>query len=93
MTDTPKCNCREDVNALVDNGRLRDVLMGASGITERQADSIVRQACDRRSVRSVAVDNGRFRDALSYASWSQNHIDFLLYRSMHEHEHEDEAQS
>lgn len=82
------CNCRERVDALVDNGRLRDALMGASGITERQRDSIVRQACDRRSVRSAAVDNGRFRDALSYNGWGQNEIDFLLYRSMHEHDEE-----
>lgn len=76
------------MNAKVDNGRLRDVLMGAPGMTERQVDSIVRQACDRRSVRSAAVDNGRFRDALSYAGWSQNEVDFLLYRTMHEHESE-----
>lgn len=54
-----ECDCRDRVNARVDNGVLRDVLMRASGITERQVDSIVRQACDRRSVRSVAVDNGR----------------------------------
>lgn len=80
------CDCREKVNARVDNGVLRDVLIRSSGIAERQVDSIVRQACDRRSIRSVAVDNGRFRDALAYASWDQNHIDFLLYRSMHEHE-------
>lgn len=87
MSTKATCDCREKVNALVDNGRLRDALMHyGQGITERQKDSIVRQACDRRSVRSVAVDNGRFRDALSYASWDQNHIDFLLYRSMHEHE-------
>lgn len=82
------CSCRDRVDALVDNGRLRDALMGASGITERQVDSIVRQACDRRSVRSVAVDNGRFRDALMYTGWSTNEVDFLLYRSMHEHEDE-----
>lgn len=89
MEEKQKCKCREEVDALVDNGRLRDALMyHGQGITERQRDSIVRQACDRRSVRSVAVDNGRFRDALSYASWSQNHVDFLLYRSMHEHEDE-----
>lgn len=89
MAAQTQCKCRDEVNALVDNGRLRDALMYyGQGITERQKDSIVRQACDRRSVRSVAVDNGRFRDALSYAHWSSNHVDFLLYRSMHEHEDE-----
>lgn len=36
------CDCRERVNAKVDNGRLRDALMGVSLITERQADSMVR---------------------------------------------------
>lgn len=84
------CDCRDKVNALVDNGRLRDVLMGCSGITERQVDSIVRQACDRRRIRSVAVDNGRFRDALSYAGWSTNLTDFLIYRSEHQHEDYDD---
>lgn len=85
------CNCRERVDAKVDNGRLRDSLMYASGITERQVESIVRQACDRRSVRSGAVDSGRFRDALSYGgnSWSQNEIDFLIHRSQHLHDEDD----
>lgn len=83
------CACRDKVNAKVANGRLRDALAYyGQGITERQRDSIVRQAVDRRSVRGVAVDNGRFRDALMNAGWSTNEVDFLLYRSIHEHEDE-----
>ena len=45
---------------------------------------MVRQALDRRSLRGRFVDGGEVRDCLSHAGWSQNHIDFLLYRSQHE---------
>ena len=86
MAQKQTCSCREEVHALVWNGRLRDALMSRSGISEPQRDSIVRQACENRSVRSRAVDNGRLRDALRAASWKHNHIDFLLYRSQHDHE-------
>jgi hypothetical protein len=85
-----KCNCRNEVNAKVDNGELRNALHRHHSITSRAEDSLVRQACDRRSLSGRFVGSGYVRDALSYAGWSQNHIDFLLYRSQHEHEDENE---
>jgi pyruvate/oxaloacetate carboxyltransferase len=85
-----RCSCRDEVNAKVDNGLLRNALNRSHAITVRAEDSMVRQACDRRSLRGRFVESGEVRDALSYAGWSQNHIDFLLYRSQHEHEAENQ---
>lgn len=83
---TTKCNCRDEVNAKVDNGELSQALSQSSFITERGRESMTRQACDRRSLRSQFVDNGEVRNALDRAHWSENHVDFLLYRSQHEHQ-------
>lgn len=85
---TTNCNCREEVNAKVDNGELSQALSRSSFVTERGRESMTRQACDRRSLRSQFVDNGEVRNALSRAGWSENHIDFLLYRTQHEHDNE-----
>ena len=82
----PTCNCRNEVNAKVDNGELSSAFSRSSFITERARESMTRQACDRKSLRGRFVDDGETRAALSRAGWSDNHIDFLLYRSQHEHE-------
>lgn len=88
MKSKPTCNCRNEVNTKVDNGELSGALSGSSFITERGRESLTRQACDRKSLRSQFVDNGEVRACLSRAGWSENHIDFLFYRSQHEHEKE-----
>lgn len=80
------CNCKEEVNTKVDNGELSGSLSRSHYISSRLRESLTRQACDRRSLRGSAVDNGEVRSQLSRSGWSQNHIDFLLYRSQHEHE-------
>lgn len=82
------CTCRKEVNAKVDGGLLSEALSRSHSITEQARESMTRQACDRRSLRGRFVDGGEVRDCLSYAGWSQNHIDFLLYRAQHEHESE-----
>lgn len=82
------CNCRDEVDTKVDNGELRQALSRSSTITSQAQDSLVQQACDRRALRSRFVDNGEVRQALNHASWSSNHVDFLLYRSQHEHDDE-----
>lgn len=81
-----ECRCRKEVDAKVDNGELSQAFSRSHAITERARESMTRQACDRRSLSGQFVGSGEVRDCLSYAGWSQNHIDFLLYRSQHEHE-------
>jgi hypothetical protein len=80
------CNCKDEANRKVDNGELSQALSRSHTITASARESLVRQALDRRSLRGRFVDTGEVRDSLSNAGWSQNHIDFLLYRSQHEHE-------
>lgn len=86
--ESTNCNCRQEVNTKIDNGELRNALNRNSMVTTRAEDSMVRQACDRKSLRGKFVDGGEVRNALRRAGWSQNHIDFLLYRSQHEHEND-----
>ena len=85
-----EANAREEEkaplsNRKVDNGELSQALSRSQTITGRASESMVQQALDRRSLRGRFVDGGEVRDCLSHAGWSQNHIDFLLYRSQHEH--------
>jgi len=82
------CNCKDEANRKVDNGELSLALSRSYTITGRARESLVQQALDRRSLRGRFVDGCEVRDCLSHAGWSQNHIDFLLYRSQHEHEEE-----
>jgi hypothetical protein len=82
------CNCKDEANRKVDNGELSQALSRSHTITGPARESMIRQALDRRSLRGQFVDGGEVRDCLSVAGWSQNHIDFLLYRSQHEHEKE-----
>src|SRR6266852_4263326 len=82
------CNYKAEANRKVDNGELSQALSRSHTITGRARGSMVRQALDRRSLRGRFVDGGEVRDCLSVAGWSQNHIDFLLNRSQHEHEKE-----
>ena len=79
------CNCKDEANRKVDNGELSQALSRSHTITGRARESMVRQALDRRSLRGRFVETGEVRDCLRHAGWSQNHIDFLLYRSQHEH--------
>ena len=85
-----EANAREEEKAplsdrKVDNGELSQALSRSQTITGRASESMVQQALDRRSLRGRFVDGGEVRDCLSHAGWSQNHIDFLFYRSQHEH--------
>jgi hypothetical protein len=81
-----ECNCKNEVNAKVDNGELTQALSRSNTITAGARESMVKQALDRRRLRGRFVDTGEVRSTLTNAWWSQNHIDFLLYRSQHEHE-------
>lgn len=80
------CNCRNEVNAKVDNGELRQALSHSSFITSNAQESLVRQGCDRKSLRGQFVNSGEVRNALNRGGWSENQIDFAFYRSQHQHE-------
>lgn len=82
------CNCKDEVNRKVDSGELSQALARSQSITDRAQRSMVRQAVNRRYVSGRFVDSGDLRNCLSRGGWSANQIDFLLYRSLHEHDQE-----
>jgi len=66
----------------------RESLINFEDRKDELSQSLQEPVIEARSLRGRFVDGGEVRDCLSHAGWSQNHIDFLLYRSQHEHEKE-----
>jgi proteasome lid subunit RPN8/RPN11 len=68
------------VNAKSGDGSLRQALERAN-IPDRAVQSLVNRAMSHRFLDGKHVQDGTVRQALEFAGWSEEEIDYILYRS------------
>lgn len=78
---TYKKSVRASVNAKAADGSLRDAL-SRGNIPEPAVSAMVNDANSRRALRSRYVENGAVRYALKNANWTEDEIEFIIYRSL-----------
>ena len=73
---------KDRVQGRCENGELRTAFeLERTSFKPGQINSIIRQACAHKHLVGIAVDTGQVRQALENRGWTDDEIDYLIYRS------------